>query len=146
MTTTETVDQLNSFLRGEMSAVETYRQACDKLKSSQSATMLGQWMQSHETRVALLKGRIAELGGAPSTGSGPWGAFAKLIEGSAAVLGEKAAIAALEEGEDHGLKDYRTDLEKLDAQTRAFIMERILPEQQKTHDGLRDLKKRLQAS
>lgn len=146
MTTTETVDQLNSFLRGEMSAVETYRQACDKLKSTSSASMLAQWMQSHETRVALLKDRIMELGGVPSSGSGPWGTFAKLVEGGAAALGEKPAIAALEEGEDHGLKDYRTDIDKLDASTRSFIVEKIMPEQQKTHDGLRDLKKRLQAS
>jgi uncharacterized protein (TIGR02284 family) len=139
--TNESIDQLNSFLRGEISAVETYRQAIDALKSSSNASMLQQWKQSHESRVAMLRDRITQLGGKPADGSGPWGAFAKLIEGGASVLGEKTAIAALEEGEDHGLKDYQTDVGKLDADSRSFLVQQIMPEQKKTHDGLRDLKK-----
>lgn len=145
-TTNANVDQLNSFLRGEISAVETYRQAIDKLNGSSNAAMLETWKRSHESRVALLRDRITSLGGTPADGSGPWGAFAKLIEGGAAVLGEKVAISALEEGEDHGLHDYQADIAKVDDATRAFLTEKILPEQQKTHNGLRDLKKAVQAS
>jgi len=144
--TTETVDQLNSFLRGEISAVETYRQAVDALKGTDNAAMLAQWQQSHESRVGLLRDKITQLGGTPADGSGPWGSFVALVEGGAAAIGWKTAIAALEEGEDHGLKDYRTDLAKLDTETQNFIRQRILPEQQKTHDAVSGLKKQIAAS
>ncbi len=140
---TEPVDQLNSFLRGEISAVETYRQAIEKLASGSSAAMLAQWQKSHEMRVSLLTSEIVKRGGQPAKGSGAWGAFAKLVEAGASVLGEKSAIAALEEGEDHGMKDYETDVAKLDEPTKAFILGKILPEQKRTHTGVRELKKQL---
>lgn len=146
MNVNDTVDQLNSFLRGEMSAVETYRQAAEALNGNRDAELLEQWRQSHEHRVNLLRDRIVRLGGTPSDGSGPWGTFAQLVEGGAAAFGWKTAIAALEEGEDHGLADYRSDVSKLDADTQAFIRSKILPEQQKTHDAVSSLKKRVALS
>ena len=56
--------------------------------------------------------------GSPTDDSGPWGAFARLVEGGAKMFGEKAAISALEEGEDHGLKLYRDEIGKLDFASR----------------------------
>jgi hypothetical protein len=118
----ETVTHLNSFLRGELAAVETYRQA-------------------HEGRVTALTEEVMRRGGKPAQTSGAWGSFAKLIEGGAAVFGERAAIAALEEGEDHGRDDYKRDLKSLDTPAQAFIQAQILPEQQRTHDTISRLKK-----
>jgi demethoxyubiquinone hydroxylase (CLK1/Coq7/Cat5 family) len=139
-TQTATVDTLNGFLRGEISAVETYRQALDKLQPSPSRTQLEQCRRSHEERVARLRQEVVRLGGKPEEGSGAWGAFAKLVEGSAKVLGEKAAISALEEGEDHGLKLYRDDIGKLDATARSVIETEVLPAQERTHKSLSTLK------
>jgi uncharacterized protein (TIGR02284 family) len=139
----QSVDVLNSFLRGEISAVETYRQALEKIEKPQVALQLQDCMQSHKQRVTLLSDQIRTLGGTPSTSSGVWGTFAKAVEGSAMTFGEKAAIAALEEGEDHGRNDYRRDVNKLDASSRQIIQERVLPEQQRTHDTLSALKKSL---
>ena len=62
------------------------------------------------------------------------------VEGSAKVLGEKAAISALEEGEDHGLKLYRDDIGKLDASARTVIETEVLPAQERTHKSLSTLK------
>src|SRR5690349_18504761 len=105
MATKSSIDQLNSFLRGEISAVETYRIAIDRLDTnSASHGELAACMQSHQERVDLLRDQIRMLGGAPAEKSGPWGAFAKTVEGGAALLGDKMSISALEEGEDHGLK------------------------------------------
>jgi hypothetical protein len=87
MQTTTDISQLNSLLRGEMSAIETYRQALEKLKDA-------------------LWHHIEQHGGKPSEGSGPWGTFAKAVEGTAALFGDTAALKALKEGEEHGLKDY----------------------------------------
>ncbi len=138
-----TVDKLNSFLRGEISAVETYRQALEKLNDKPEAATLSDCMRSHESRVQLLRQEIRRRGGDPAEGSGPWGAFAKLVEGGARVLGEKAAIAALEEGEDHGRDDYQRDVKALDSEARSFVEQNIVPEQVRTHRALSQLKKQL---
>ncbi len=138
------IDQLNSFLRGEMSAVETYRMALEKLdRGSPARTELETCMRSHEERVALLRDQITRLGGTPATSSGPWGVLARMIEGGARVLGDKVAIAALEEGEDHGLKDYRDDVDKLDPELKTLVRSRLLPQQENTHSRMSSLKRRL---
>lgn len=139
----QSVDVLNSFLRGEISAVETYRQALEKVERPQVRRPLQDCMQSHAQRVTALTDQIRTLGGSPDTTSGVWGSFAKAVEGSAKTFGEKAAIAALEEGEDHGRNDYRRDIDKLDARTQQFVQSSLIPEQQRTHDTMSTLKKTL---
>jgi uncharacterized protein (TIGR02284 family) len=135
------VDTLNSLLRGEISAVETYDQALEKLNDDVSITQqLAQCRSSHEQRVSLLRNEVASRGGEPATGSGALGTFAKLVEGGAKAFGKKAAIAALEEGEDHGLKQYRDDLAKLDGSIRSTLEPRLLSEQQQTHRVMSTLK------
>jgi uncharacterized protein (TIGR02284 family) len=146
MGTKSNIDQLNSFLRGELSAVETYRMALDKLDAGSPARIEVQsCLQSHQERVDALREAIIAAGGEPSDGSGPWGVFAKAVEGTAKAFGDKAAIAALEEGEDHGLKDYKDELDDddLDVQTRSFVVGQLLPAQQQTHDRISALKKQL---
>jgi len=137
------IDQLNSFLRGEMSAVETYQMALDKLdRTSTARDELLANLKSHQDRVTSLKDAILATGGTPAKSSGPWGSLAKVVEGAAKVLGEKAAIAALEEGEDHGLKDYRADGAELAPECKTMVG-RLLPMQQQTHDRLSALKRRM---
>ena len=136
------IDQLNSFLRGELSAVETYRLALSAMPSFEGQAQLVECMRSHEERVRVLREQIQRLGGVADRTSGAWGTFAALIEEGAAVLGQKAALAALEEGEDHGLKDYRTDLPKLAPELRAIVERSVLPAQVETHRTLSALKHR----
>jgi hypothetical protein len=143
MGTKSSVDQLNSFLRGEMSAVETYQMALDKLDATSTARdelLLN--LKSHQDRVLALQDAIVAAGGTPAKGSGPWGAFAKAVEGTAKIMGDKATIAALEEGEDHGLKDYKSESTDADPQCRPIIG-RMLTMQQQTHDRLSSLKRRM---
>ena len=138
----DTIDQLNSFLRGELSAVESYQLALDRLSPSSSArASLETCMQSHSMRVDTLSDMILRLGGEPSETAGAWGTFVKVVEGSAAVLGDKVAIAALEQGEDHGLKDYVTDVNKLDTDARELVVSTLLPQQEETHRTMSTLKK-----
>jgi demethoxyubiquinone hydroxylase (CLK1/Coq7/Cat5 family) len=143
---TDTVDVLNSFLRGEISAVETYRQAIDKLRDKPEVSTLNECLRSHEQRVSVLKSEIRSRGGDPAQGAGTWGAFAKLVEGGAKLFGEKAAIAALEEGEDHGRDDYKRDVSKLEPDARQFVQQQLINEQLRTHQAMSSLKKRLDAA
>lgn len=137
----KSVEVLNGFLRGELSAVETYRQALEKLNGSPNRTPLEECRRSHEERVAKLRAQIGQAGGQPAQDSGAWGAFARLVEGGAKAFGERAAVVALEEGEDHGLKLYRDDLEKLDPASRRLVESDLLPAQERTHRSLSTLKK-----
>jgi uncharacterized protein (TIGR02284 family) len=135
-----TVEALNTYLRGELSAVETYKQAVDKIDDEFLRASLNELSVSHEQRVGLLRGRIESLGGEPAKSSGVWGGFAKVVEGGAKIFGVKAALAALEEGEDHGLKMYRDDLDGKDASLQAFVLNELLPAQQRSHDEMSNLK------
>lgn len=144
MGTKSSVEQLNSFLRGEISAVETYQLALDKVDHiSTTRDELLVNLKSHQDRVMMLQDAVRAIGGEPVEGSGPWGTFAKAVETGAKAFGEKAAISALEEGEDHGLKDYKGDMADLDFEARALITDKLLPQQQATHDRLSALKKRM---
>ena len=137
------IDQLNSFRRGELSAVETYDQAIEKLGGDpRISRLLKDCRESHQGRASLLRSEIERMGGEPADDSGMWGNFAQLVEGSAKVLGKKAAIAALEEGEDHGRDDYKSELDDLDLSpdVRELVQNRLLPEQLRTHQVLSDLK------
>ncbi len=134
----QSLQYLNSFLRGEISAVETYRQAIQKIGGDYP--QLAECMMSHERRVGLLQDKIRAMGGEPAVGSGIWGAWAKLVQGTADLFGERSAIAALESGEDHGRDDYRRELENLDDETRAWVERELIPLEERTHAVLSELK------
>ena len=59
-------------------------------------------------------------------------------------VSEGDATAALEEGEDHGLRMYRDALKEADlgdAAYRTFVSTVLLPAEQKSHDACRSLKR-----
>ena len=137
----ETISQLNSFLRGELSAAETYRLALVRLDQSQHRGTLVQCERSHEERARLLTEAILGRGGDPADSSGAWGSLVRMIERSAVAISEHAAVAALEEGEDHGRDDYVRDLDNLEPSARQLIEFAILPEQRRTHDTIKAVKR-----
>lgn len=137
------IEHLNSFLRGEISAVETYRQVLDRVGSLPEAAELRDCMRSHEHRVMRLREEIARRGGRPAETSGPWGALVKLLEASAKAFGAKAAIAVLEEGEDHGRNEYQRDVAALGRDARLLVEQYLLPEQLRTHAVISRLKRML---
>jgi len=141
-----TVDQLNSFLRGELSAAETYRLALEHLEHSEHRPTLIQCCRSHEERARLLTEAILGRGGDPASSSGAWGQLVRLIERSAAAISQSAAVAVLEEGEDHGRDDYLRDLDELEPSARQLIEFAILPEQRRTHDTIKGVKRALAMS
>jgi hypothetical protein len=139
----DTISQLNSFLRGELSAVETYRLALERLEQSEFRPSLVQCTRSHEERARLLTEAILGRGGDPADSSGAWGSLVRMIERSAASISESAAIAVLEEGEDHGRDDYLRDLDNLEPSARQLVEFAILPEQRRTHDTIKAVKRSL---
>jgi len=129
------VDQLNSLLRGELSAVEMYEQALRRLNGpgTDLADQLVHYAAEHSRNADTLKSRVEALGGQAATSSGAWGAWAKIVQGSANVFGDGSAIKALKEGEEHGLEDYKGALEHddLDEMSRRLIENDLIPRQRK---------------
>ena len=115
MERTAVVDDLNRVLRGELSAMETYRQALDKIRDEYGQDtrfqQLTQMLHDHEQAAQQLRAKIRQLGGTESTDSGAWGTWSKTVMGTAKLLGDKAALKALKEGEESGIKDYRALLQ-----------------------------------
>lgn len=105
-------DDLNACLRSELSAIDTYRQALEKHRQQygqepqfqQLSRMLGE----HEEAASTLRSLISQHGGTPSTDSGAWGTWSKTVMGAAKLFGDKAALKALKEGEESGLKEYES--------------------------------------
>jgi hypothetical protein len=135
------IECLNGLLRGEISAVETYNQARERITLPVVTPVLQDGQIAHQTRVQMLAEKIESLGGERSEGAGAWGAFANFLEGTAGLLGDKASVDMLEEGEDHGLQIYRDEIENCeDGAVRTFIKDELLPRQEETHEAMSNLK------
>jgi uncharacterized protein (TIGR02284 family) len=106
--TTSGVETLNSLLRGELSATETYQQALAKIGNANGSIELRRIHDEHRAAANEFRQHVHQMGGKPDQGSGAWGTFAKAVEGTATLLGNKAAMKALKEGEEHGLKEYES--------------------------------------
>lgn len=122
-------DTLNSLLRGELAAIETYDQALIKYRNEPQGAELSRLKAEHQQAGDLLRKDIVRRGGEPSSSSGPWGTWAQMIEGAAKLLGQTAALKALKEGEEHGVREYEEALEdeNLDSESRVLINATLLP-------------------
>jgi hypothetical protein len=135
MATTTQNATLDSLLRGEMSAIETYRMAIEKLEGSNEPGVadLHRIQRDHRDAADAIWHRLERRGERPSEGSGAWGAFAKAVEGTAKLFGNSAAIKALREGEEHGLEEYRDALEAEGVSTELDRLLRDFVNRQQTH-------------
>ena len=128
-TTTTTIDTLNSLLRGELSAIETYEQALAKDSDSLSPGELRRIHDEHRQAATILQEHVQQHGGQPERSSGAWGSFATAVEGIAKLFGNTAALKALKEGEEHGIKEYREALtqKELPNDCAVLIESKLLP-------------------
>jgi uncharacterized protein (TIGR02284 family) len=126
-------DEINELLRGEISAVETYDQALKKLGNESEGKPLREILQNHRDSAKKLEAEVRSLKAEPSTDSGAWGTWAKTVEGSAKVMGDDAALKALKEGEEHGLKEYQDALDKneVPAKVKTLIRSSLIERQKK---------------
>jgi Domain of unknown function (DUF2383) len=127
------VNSLNELLRGVLSAVETYNQVISSVDDSKLNLSLSQMRDEHQRVADTLETQIKSEAGIPSTGSGPWGIFAKAVTGGAKLIGTKASLEALTQGEKHGLSEYEEFIQKggIDLSTREMVESNLIPLQNK---------------
>ncbi|HEX8521101.1 MAG TPA: DUF2383 domain-containing protein [Tepidisphaeraceae bacterium] len=135
----DVIRQLNSFLRGEISAAETYRLAIDSASAKQDTgaarapdvATLREIQQEHGRAAQAIRDRIRELGGEASDSSGAWGTWAKFTTSLANLFGDASTLKALKEGEEHGLKDFEDGLDELDMTSCELVENQLIPAQQR---------------
>ena len=122
--------ELNSLLRGELAATESYQQALAKVGEDPGADELRRIQVDHREAANTLRQHVHKFGGKPDQRSGVWGTFAKAVAGTAKLLGQTAAMKALLEGEKMGVKDYEAALHKKDlpSECKDFIRMDLLPQ------------------
>lgn len=127
----KTNNNVDSLIRGEISAVESYNQVIAKVKDKAEVTKLETFRAHHEKAVATLKKYAPSEVVYEAQDSGPWGAFVKGFTGVASVFGDKTAIAALKTGEVHGINEYEEALkdETISPELKRVIQTDLLPKQ-----------------
>lgn len=142
----KTTETLNRLLRGEISAVDAYDIAMDSIDVGKRDVPMS-CRESHALRCQLLRDRIRLLGDYPAETPGVWGAVTATLTSGATILGQSRIVALLEEGEDHGLKEYLEALEdpEVDHTTQTWIRDRLYADQLNTHRMMSDLQKSMAA-
>lgn len=129
----ECARQLNSLLRGEIAAAETYAIAIEKMieegREPAHVALLRALRQDHVKTAESIRRRIVEIGGIPDESSGAWGAWAKFAMGTAQIFGDAAVLHTLKDGEAHGLKDLEEAAKSLNSQCVEMIRGELLPAQ-----------------
>ncbi|MEW5917378.1 MAG: DUF2383 domain-containing protein [Gemmatimonadota bacterium] len=125
----KTVRTLNSLLRGEISAANTYGLAIPQVTASRSADAerLRSIAREHDATVKHIREVIVQFGGTPDEATTVWPPFVRSVSGPGHVFVEAAALKALKDGEEQGLEAYHSALDNLNAETVTFVRESVIP-------------------
>jgi hypothetical protein len=120
------IESLNSLLRCELAAVESYTQALGRLDGLPVQDELRRIRREHETAAVLLRDQIHNLGWVADGTFGPGEAFAGPVTGAA---GSEALLAALRRAEERRLADYEVFLqaEETPEECRFAVRAELLP-------------------
>jgi hypothetical protein len=135
-------DDMNKLLRGELSAIETYQQALEKERADfgqeTEFQQLSSILRDHQQAAGWLKTEIQRTGGTPVDDPGAWGTWSKIVMATAKLFGDKAALKALKEGEESGLKDCEDMLQGGTVPSEGKPLVAKLAAQQQAHIGVLD--------
>ncbi len=127
-----TVDILDGLLGRERSALATYALVVRAL-AEEHLQDLEDNRGSHARRVALLVGRILDLGGVPVTAGPPWRACVRALRSAAAMTGPAVVLRALAAGEYGDLGAYIRMHATIDPVSTVLLRDVLLPEQVRSH-------------
>lgn len=130
--TTSGPTQMDDLIRGEMSAVQSYDKIINSVKDKGELRTLRSMREDHAKAVSRLKSHASKDVLEDTETVGPWGTFAKSWVGGAKIFGDKTAMAALKQGEEHGIEEYKEALEddNVPAEVKRIIRKDLLPKQE----------------
>lgn len=125
--------QLDDLIRGELSALNAYDKVLDSTKDTKIKNQLQDIRDNHEKALSLLSKDVADKPELlkDTESSGPWGTFVKIYTKTSTLLGNEAALKALKQGEQHGIKEYEEALKDktLSAELKKSIKTQFIPAQ-----------------
>ncbi len=127
----EYIEELNVFLSGEISSVETYELALEKMEDAEIRQAMLKCQMSHAERVAKLTAEVRNLNGEQAKSAGIWGGFEKMTQGSAST--EQDALSLMELAEAERLVQYEAQQSIVSEFVRAIVVDTLLPAQHETH-------------
>jgi bacterioferritin (cytochrome b1) len=129
----EAIGRLNSLLRDEIAAAETYRMVIDKLihdgQDPSRVVAIRDVQRQHIRAEQIFRKRVAELGGVPDDSSGSWGAWSSVVVSTAQLFSDGAALRALRHGEEEVLHEMRSAIDGVDSETATLIEKVMIPAQ-----------------
>lgn len=123
-------EYVNSIIRGELAAIDTYDQVIEKFAGQLQSSDLITIRDHHKAHVSSLEEHVRKGGVEPSKSSGPWGTFTTTLTGVAKLVGPETALGVLKTGEVHGITQYEKAVESKDLleETQTLIRTKLLPE------------------
>lgn len=133
--------QLDDLVRGEQAALKAYDQLLTDTKDEKMKSKLEMIRKDHEAAVSKLSKYVAGKKDIleDTQDAGVWGTFAKTWTKGGQLMGNKQALKALQQGEEHGINEYKEALEDdtLSAELKKTIKTDLLPAQQKHIETLK---------
>jgi uncharacterized protein (TIGR02284 family) len=125
-----------------------YSEAATKVKVPAYADLFRRMALQKQAIASDLSARLAARGETAPAGGTMLGSLRKLyteVRASMAKANESVYVAQLEQTEDRILEAFRNDLTQSEDMELRRIAERHYPDLKRTHDEMRDLKRRLAA-
>lgn len=131
-TTRVHAQDLDEILRGEIAAVEAYRQVEEKVKKDPEAYRLREFRNDHAEAVRYWTEQSTSSERRPEESSRIWGTVVEAFVGISKLIGEETALRALKKGEEHGLSNYKSMLESegLTSAQKMEIRRTFIPRQE----------------
>lgn len=124
--------QMDDLIRGEMAAVKSYSTMLDDMKEGAERSKLEKIRADHENAVSKLKGFATKEVIEDTKSAGAWGTFATTWTSGAKVAGNKTALKALTQGEEHGIEEYKEALDDktIQPELKQMIRTQFIPKQE----------------
>ena len=129
------IARLNDFVREEIAVVKVYKQAIGIMPNTGTRQLLEELQVSHRGRISQLEERIGDLPMDPPAGA----------RGENSERRRQIALTVLEEGENEGLRNYKSRLEPLDSASKKLVLHELLPGQEVTRSAISQLRARMTA-
>lgn len=133
--------QLDDLVRGEQAALKAYDQLLTDTKNEKMKSQLQMIRKDHENAISKLSKYVAGKKDLleDTENAGAWGTFAKTWTKGGELMGNKTALKALQQGEEHGINEYKEALkdDTLSAELKKTIQSELLPSQQKHIEALK---------
>lgn len=131
----QNVTTIEKLLKDELSATVTYQKALEELGFPGGQFMrnsITPMLADHKEAVSQLREQMVKLGGTPPRVSGAWGSWPELVLENKELLGKRAALKVLIEGEIKAETSYNEVLKDptLSPDFRSMIETKLLPNQQ----------------